>query len=321
MRHQHPSTSALSSRSPSAQSLGGGRPSASGGPASPSRTPDFTRSAPPSQAAFARAQGGSPSPSTSSSVPSRPPRPPSPASLYSAYSYYAPDAAAPSPTASSPGASSLRGFPPPSPTATLSPTYVPAPKPPSAPTTPTTTAPGAPTTPQDYLQLGIQHHEANRLVESAACFEQSATLQGGCGVGMLMWGLAQRHGWGCEKNEHTGFRWLRRAAEVAVDDLERTRQGVNTGAVKSELVLAIYEVGQSFYRGWGVEKDKKMAVSYFRTAAHLGDPDAQQELAFCLANGKGCKKDRREAAQWYRAAVAQGVSDIGLAWIYKEKYQ
>lgn len=121
------------------------------------------------------------------------------------------------------------------------------------------------------------------------------------------------------------------------------------------MVLAIYEVGQSFFRGWGVDKDKKMAVvskpvfarrlmltaiqSFFRLASELGDPDAQQELAFCLANGKGCKKDRKEAAKWYRAAasrrflaviqylpdpvclqVAQGASDIGLAWIYKEKF-
>ena len=38
-------------------------------------------------------------------------------------------------------------------------------------------------------------------------------------------------------------------------------------------------------------------------AAKLGDPDAQQSLAFCLAHGKGCKKDRKEAAKWYRAAV------------------
>jgi hypothetical protein len=31
--------------------------------------------------------------------------------------------------------------------------------------------------------------------------------------------------------------------------------------------------------------------------------DAQQELGFCYANGKGCKKDLKEAAKWYRAAV------------------
>ena len=43
--------------------------------------------------------------------------------------------------------------------------------------------------------------------------------------------------------------------------------------------------------------------SYYAAAARLGDPDAQNDLAFCFANGKGCKKDRKEAAKWYRAAV------------------
>ena len=76
-----------------------------------------------------------------------------------------------------------------------------------------------------------------------------------------------------------------------------------------------------------MQKDKEMAVvslfcatcsvvwrrlmvlqQYYRVAARLGDPDAQQELAFCLLNGKGCKKDKREAAQWYRAAVRRSLS-------------
>jgi len=82
-----------------------------------------------------------------------------------------------------------------------------------------------PTSPFDYLQLGIQYHECNRLKDSAICFEKSAKEQGGCGVGMLMWGLALRHGWGCEKNEKSGFRWLSKAAEAAVQDLEKARQG------------------------------------------------------------------------------------------------
>ncbi|KAM6497859.1 hypothetical protein JOM56_005807 [Amanita muscaria] len=176
-------------------------------------------------------------------------------------------------------------------------------------------------TPHAYLQLGIQCHEANKLQDSAIYFEKSAKENGGCGVGMLMWGLALRHGWGCPKDEKKGFNWLRRAAECAVDDLEKARVGMDSNLVQTELVLAIYEVGQCFFQGWGVLKDQKMAVSYYQVAARLGDADAQNDLAFCLANGKGCKKDRKEAAKWYRAAVAQGQSDIGLAWIYKEKYQ
>lgn len=48
----------------------------------------------------------------------------------------------------------------------------------------------------------------------------------------------------------------------------------------------------------------RLVQSYYRVAANLGDADAQQDLAFCLANGKGCKKDKKEAAKWYRAAVS-----------------
>ncbi|KAG8732463.1 hypothetical protein FRC11_013483 [Ceratobasidium sp. 423] len=177
-----------------------------------------------------------------------------------------------------------------------------------------------PSAAQQALQLGISAHEQNKLRESARYFERSATIEGGCGVGMLMWGLSLRHGWGCRKDERTGFKWLRKAAEAAVTDLEAARNGEEAKAVKNELVLAIYEVGQCFFHGWGVGQDKVMAVSYFQVAARLGDCDAQQELAFCYLNGKGCKKDMRQAARWYRAAAAQGASTVGLAWIYKPKY-
>lgn len=39
------------------------------------------------------------------------------------------------------------------------------------------------------------------------------------------------------------------------------------------------------------------AVSYFKLSADLGDADAQSDLAFCYANGKGCKKDMKAAAK------------------------
>ncbi|KIK91835.1 hypothetical protein PAXRUDRAFT_830494 [Paxillus rubicundulus Ve08.2h10] len=221
----------------------------------------------------------------------------SPSSLYSnSYSFYQIDSVPPSPTSQS-----FR-----SPQDRSSGTSKPS--------------PAEPQTPHDYLQLGIRYHESNQLRDSAIYFEKSAKEQGGCGVGMLMWGLTLRHGWGCEKNEKSGFKWLTKAAEAAVEDLEKAKKGFDMKAVKEELVLAIYEVGQCFFQGWGAPKDQKMAVNYYRVAANLGDADAQQDLAFCLANGRGCKKDKKEAAKWYRAAVAQGVSDVGMAWIYKDKY-
>ncbi|KAF5312273.1 hypothetical protein D9619_003297 [Psilocybe cf. subviscida] len=231
--------------------------------------------------------------------------------LYSQYSYYSYQSPVPSPRSEYFGNVKPGGSPSPK-----SVTFAPSPTP--------TPAIG-PTAPEEYLQQGIQHHEANRLQESARCFERSAIEGGGCGVGMLMYGLTLRHGWGCRKNESMGFKWLMKAAEHAIGDLERVRasggEAEIVGGVQTELVLAIYEVGQCFFHGWGVPKDMKMGVSYYRVAARLGDGDAQNDLAFCLANGKGCKKDKKSAAKWYRAAVAQGQSDVGLAWIYKEKYQ
>lgn len=235
-------------------------------------------------------------------LPGKPPslRPSSPVSLYSHYSYYNYDGSTPS-----------------TPTA---PNHIPSPL--GSQIHLSTPAPTKPA-PEELLTLGIAAHEANNLVTSAQYFQQSATLDGGCGVGMLMWGLTLRHGWGVPQDEKAAFKWLRRAAENAVEDLEGSRKsgGKADESVKSELILAIYEVAQCFFHGWGIAKDQKMAVSYYRVAARLGDADAQNDLAFCLANGKGCKKDRKEAAKWYRAAVKQGASDVGLAWIYKEKFQ
>ena len=86
--------------------------------------------------------------------------------------------------------------------------------------------------PHEYLQLGIQCHEANKLEDSAMYFEKSAKENGGCGIGMLMWGLTLRHGWGCLKDEKMGFKWLRRAAECAVEDLENARVGVDANVVQ-----------------------------------------------------------------------------------------
>jgi len=95
-----------------------------------------------------------------------------------------------------------------------------------------------PTT-HEYLQLGIHFHEANKLQDSAFYFEKSAKEDGGCAVGMLMWGLTQRHGWGCEKNEKSGFKWLTKAAESAVDDLGKAREGMDVKAVRVSAVVKL----------------------------------------------------------------------------------
>jgi hypothetical protein len=92
-------------------------------------------------------------------------------------------------------------------------------------------------TPEEYLQMGITYHERDQLALSAHCFEQSATYNGGCGFGMLMWGLALRHGWGVKRDERIGFAWVRQAADAAVGDLEAAVNGVEANAVKVSVML------------------------------------------------------------------------------------
>ena len=81
-------------------------------------------------------------------------------------------------------------------------------------------------------------------------------------------------------------------------------------------MLSIYELGQCYFRGWGVLKDKKAALRYFELAADMGDPDAQTELGFCYSAGRGCKKDLKKAAKYYRLAEKQGSTSYGMQWMW-----
>lgn len=44
-------------------------------------------------------------------------------------------------------------------------------------------------------ELGIDYHEDGQLERATWYFEQAAKKYGGCGAGMLMYGLSLRHGW------------------------------------------------------------------------------------------------------------------------------
>lgn len=91
-----------------------------------------------------------------------------------------------------------------------------------------------------------------------------------------------------------GISYLSRAASssAAVESAALSSGLKQGGAAKGELVLAIYELANSFRHGWGVEKDPVAARSYYETAANLGDTDAMNEVAKCYEDGLGGKKDR-----------------------------
>ncbi|CAG8729780.1 36891_t:CDS:2 [Gigaspora margarita] len=177
---------------------------------------------------------------------------------------------------------------------------------------------GQPTTVDDYISQAIKYHENDQLEKSTEYFHIAA--QQNNTIGMIFYGLALRHGWGCKTDTAKGFKYLQRAADSATGMLNNINDTTNSQILKTGLVLAIYELGMCYKHGWGVPKDKAKAAHYYRMAADQGDPDAQNDIALCYYKGEGVKKDMKIAAKYYRMADKQGYGTMGNSWIYKEKY-
>ncbi|OCK80506.1 hypothetical protein K432DRAFT_392968 [Lepidopterella palustris CBS 459.81] len=182
-------------------------------------------------------------------------------------------------------------------------------------------------TAEEHLDRGIKCHETGSLKEST--YHLRLAAKAGLPTGMLLYALACRHGWGMRPNPEEGVQWLRRAVDSAqlevADDEHLSKQGAPGDIAErkvhqSQFAYSIYELGQSYMQGWGIQQDKALALRCYEIAGNWGDADALTEAGFCYAEGIGCKKDRKKAAKFYRMAEAKGISMAGNSWIYKEKY-
>jgi TPR repeat protein len=169
------------------------------------------------------------------------------------------------------------------------------------------------------VKEAIGHYEKNELEKGTSILKSAAENKSP--VGLLLYGIALRHGWGVKEDQNSAFYYLQKAAELAVIDINSEQKELSyKEALKPELAVTLFELGNCFRHGWGVVKNKQTAAYYFEYAAKLGDPDAQLELALCYKIGDGVKKNKKEAAKYYRLAHNQGVSVMGNSWIFKEKY-
>ena len=71
---------------------------------------------------------------------------------------------------------------------------------------------------------------------------------------------------------------------------------------------ALYNLGQMYRKGEGVEQDHTEAVKWYRKAAEQGHLNAQHNLAVMYCDGLGVQQDYKGAAKWYRKAAEQGDS-------------
>ncbi len=143
----------------------------------------------------------------------------------------------------------------------------------------------------ENIQEAIRLHESGDLVNSTAMFGR---LTDSNAMAQIMFGLALRHGWGVPPDPPLAIQYLSAAASSSASiESAALHSGIKKGgAAKGELVLAIYELANSFRHGWGVQKDMVAARKYYETAANLGDTDAMNEIARCYENGQGGPKDR-----------------------------
>ncbi|KAK1687603.1 hypothetical protein BDP55DRAFT_81587 [Colletotrichum godetiae] len=173
------------------------------------------------------------------------------------------------------------------------------------------------------IQEAIRLHEAGDFENSTAMFARLADPKGANNtLSQFLYGLSLRHGWGCEPDPEGAIKYLSAAASNAatVEQMALKAGLKKGGAAKGELVLAIFELANSFRHGWGTAKDPIAAKQYYETAANLGDTDAMNEVAWCYVEGFGCKKDKFAAARYYRLAEKNGNKTLGNSWIWKEKY-
>ncbi|KAL1993271.1 hypothetical protein VTN49DRAFT_3220 [Thermomyces lanuginosus] len=173
------------------------------------------------------------------------------------------------------------------------------------------------------IQEAIRLHEAGELERSTEMFHKLADPNGADNaLAQVLYGLALRHGWGCEPDPAKAVKYLSAAAANSAEvESQALKAGMKKGgAAKGELVLAIFELANCFRYGWGIEKDPVAARQYYETAANLGDPDAMNECAWCYLEGFGGKKDKYTAAKYYRMAEQHGNKILGNSWIWKEKY-
>ncbi|KAF2836571.1 HCP-like protein [Patellaria atrata CBS 101060] len=169
----------------------------------------------------------------------------------------------------------------------------------------------------DDIQEAIRLHEAGDLEKSTAMFGRLADPNGANNaLSQVLYGMALRHGWGCEPSPEQAISYLSYAAANAaqVEALALDAGMKKGGAAKGELVLAMFELANCFRHGWGIKKDAVAAKQYYETAANLGDTDAMGEVAWCYIEGFGCKKDKFKAAQYLRLAEEKGSKTVGNSW-------
>jgi TPR repeat protein len=123
-------------------------------------------------------------------------------------------------------------------------------------------------------------------------------------------GLMFANGTGVAKNMATAVEWFKKAAEM---NYENNAFGTDAKAVEwykkvAEKVnaRAAQMVGQIFFNGDGIPKNREEAAKWFRRAADMGNAEAAYNLGSMYYEGSGIPKDPAKAFALLLAAANKG---------------
>ena len=106
---------------------------------------------------------------------------------------------------------------------------------------------------------------------------------------------------------------------IAVEPIVQVYEVLKAEAEKGD-AEAQCNLGFMYASGRGVTKDEFEAAKWFRKASEQGDAKAQYFLGFMNASGRGVTKDEKEAVHWFRKAAEQGYAEA-VNWLRKASEQ
>lgn len=178
--------------------------------------------------------------------------------------------------------------------------------------------------PEDRVSLAVQLRNTGNAKE--ASYQLQIAANQGSRDAMLLYGLSLRYGYGVRKDEKASFLWLCRSADLELDfkfeiDPFDLKKPDLPAKLPEPLAPALFEVGVSYIRGMGTDKDELLGIQIVEKAASLGYVDAMcQAGQFWSKKSHHRKKNLHRAAAWFRLAEQFGAKLIGNSWIYKPKY-
>lgn len=111
----------------------------------------------------------------------------------------------------------------------------------------------------------------------------------------IMYALALRYGRGCRVDAKLALAYLYCAARVAIElEINAHPEGpwFENDAKADELRLVLFEIASTFRYTWADSVSARDARSFYAAAADIGDRKAMRELAWCYRKGYGIEKDK-----------------------------